>query len=72
VTLTGYGDQWGDAMDSRRDKLIGYSAVVLVGVLAAELLRYMAFHGTGHVVIVASAIVVVLVMVGATVMVARR
>jgi hypothetical protein len=59
-------------MLSRREKMIGYSAVVLAGLVAAEVLRYMAFHGTGHVVIIAVAVVVILLMGGATVLVARR
>jgi hypothetical protein len=59
-------------MFSRREKLTGYAVVVLVGIVAAEILRYMAFHGMSHIAIIAVAVAVVVLMIVATIMVARR
>ena len=59
-------------MSSRRDKIIGYTAVVFAGIAAAEVFSYATLHQTIYLVLAAITAIIAVLIIGTTSIVARR
>jgi hypothetical protein len=59
-------------MSSRRDKIIGYTAVGFAGIAGGAAVGYATLHQTIQLAVAAIAAIIVVLIVGTTALVARR
>ncbi|HEX4588100.1 MAG TPA: hypothetical protein VH185_09065 [Mycobacterium sp.] len=59
-------------MSTRQAKILGYTAVLFVGIATAEVFGYATRHQTIHLIIGAVAAIIAVLIIGTTALVARR